>query len=267
MTIRTDIPYRPDSDDPQVNSLCRIDLYSPDQAAGAGGKPPLLVWFHGGGMENGDKATPESREVARRLTACGVMVAMANYRLSPATRFPGWLEDAAAALGWALDHAAGLGADPDAVFVGGNSAGAYLAAMLTVDERWLNAIGHSINELAGAIPMSGQMMTHFTLRKERGGWNGRSVSADEFAPIFHARADCPPMMLLIGDSDWPARLEENQFFVATFTKVAEHPDITLRVIPDRDHGGIFARCLEEGDPAGDAMLNFMQTRVRTQRQK
>lgn len=265
MSTQNDIPYRAGSGDPLVDSLCRLDLYRPDSSPAADKKPPLLVWFHGGGMENGDKAWPEWREVARRLAARGVMVAMANYRLSPATCFPGWLEDAATAVAWVLDNVTTLCADPNAVFVGGDSAGAYLAAMLTVDDRWLDATGHSINELAGAIPMSGQMMTHFTIRKERGPWNGLSVTADEFAPIFHARADCPPLLLFIGDNDWPARLEENQFFVATQTKVAGHPDTTLQVIPDRDHGSIFTRCLEDGDPTGEAMLEFMQSRVRTPR--
>lgn len=265
MTTRTDIPYRPESGDPLVDSLCRLDLYRPDSSPAADKQPPLLVWFHGGGMEGGDKAWPEWREVARRFASRGVMVALANYRLSPATRFPGWLEDAAAALAWALDNATQLGADVGAVFVGGDSAGAYLATMLTLDDRWLRATGHSIDELAGAIPMSGQMMTHFALRKERGPWNGLSVTADEFAPIYHARADCPPLLLLIGDNDWPARLEENQFFVATLNKVAGHLDATLQVIAGRDHGSIYTRCLELGDPAGEAILGFLQTRARPPR--
>ncbi|MFH1496909.1 MAG: alpha/beta hydrolase [Verrucomicrobiota bacterium] len=259
MSPHADIAYRSASNgEPLIDAFCRLDVYSPESSSVV--PPPLLVWFHGGGMEGGDKATPESRAFARRFAARGVTVAMANYRLSPATRFPGWLEDAAAAVAWALVNAARLGADANAIFVGGDSAGAYLAAMLALDERWLRAAGHATEELAGAIPMSGQMMTHFALHKERGPWNGRSVRADECAPIFHVRPDCPPLHLMIGDDDWPARLEENRFFVATQTKVAGHADTALQVIADRDHGSIFTRCLEPDDAAGEGMLAFMQTR-------
>jgi hypothetical protein len=53
-------------------------------------------------------------------------------------------------------------------------------------------------------------------------------------------------------------LEENQYFAAALTRVAKNKDVTLLVVPDRDHGTIVAKCLEPGDMAGKAMLDWMR---------
>jgi pimeloyl-ACP methyl ester carboxylesterase len=107
--------------------------------------------------------------------------------------------------------------------------------------------------------MSGQMTTHFTVRKERGVVDSRLlVAADEAAPIFYLRKDTPPILLILGDNDWPARLEENQYFAAALKKVCHNEQVSLVVVPDRDHGTIVAKCLEAGDPAGKAMLELMK---------
>ncbi len=80
---------------------------------------------------------------------------MADYRLYPEVRYPDFLRDSAAALAWGLSHAEGLGGNPQRVFVMGHSAGAYNAAMLALDARWLKATQHSPRELAGFIGLAG----------------------------------------------------------------------------------------------------------------
>jgi acetyl esterase/lipase len=84
-----------------------------------------------------------------------VLTLVADYRLYPEVRFPDFLDDSALALGWGLAHAAGLGGDPQRVFVMGHSAGGYNAAMLALDPRWLAATGHAPRELAGFIGLAG----------------------------------------------------------------------------------------------------------------
>ena len=76
-----------------------------------GGPHPLLVFFHGGGFVVGDLDTHDA--VCRLLCRHGgVARARVDYRLAPEHRFPAAVEDAVAALAWALEHAAELGADP-----------------------------------------------------------------------------------------------------------------------------------------------------------
>jgi acetyl esterase len=95
---------------------------------------PLMVYFHGGGFVIGDLDTHD--EPCRLLCRQAAMhVVSVNYRLAPEHRFPAAIEDAAAALEWAFAYAASLGADPARVCVGGDSAGANLAAVVSLMPR------------------------------------------------------------------------------------------------------------------------------------
>ena len=95
---------------------------------------PLLVWFHGGGFMLGDLDTAD--QPARMLCRYGdVHVLSVDYRLAPEHPFPAAVEDAVAAFAWAAEHADALGADPGRVTVGGDSAGANLAAVVAQQAR------------------------------------------------------------------------------------------------------------------------------------
>jgi acetyl esterase len=98
------------------------------------GPEPLLVWFHGGGFVVGDLDTAD--QPARMLCRYGdVHVLSVAYRLAPEHPFPAAVQDGLAAFAWAADHAAELGADPDRVAVGGDSAGGNLAAVVAQQAR------------------------------------------------------------------------------------------------------------------------------------
>lgn len=94
-------------------------------------QPPLLVWFHGGGWVTGDLDGNDA--VCHMLaSAAGAIVVSVDYRLAPEHPFPAPVEDAYAATRWAAEHASELGARPDAIAVGGASAGGNLAAAVAL---------------------------------------------------------------------------------------------------------------------------------------
>jgi acetyl esterase len=91
---------------------------------------PLLVFYHGGGWTIGDLDT---HDALCRLTCrdADVHVLSIDYRLAPEHRAPAAVDDAYAAFRWAHEHAGDLGAIPDKVAVGGDSAGGNLAAVVS----------------------------------------------------------------------------------------------------------------------------------------
>lgn len=231
---------------------CKLDLYLP-----AGAKAfPTLVWFHGGGLTAGERDKKETVGIARGLASCGLAVASVGYRLSPKVEFPSYVRDAAASFAWVKAHIAGHGGDPDRVFIGGHSAGGYLALMVALDPRYLRECGLERSAIAGAIPISGQTMTHYTVRKERG-LGKYTITADQAAPVYHAKKDTPPMLVLYADRDMPAREAENEYLVEIL-KATGNKRVQGLLIRDRDHGSVAHRIAEDGDPAREAILGFVR---------
>ena len=97
-------------------------------------KPPLIVYYHGGGFVVGSVDIFDSltREIAAET---GAIVVSVEYRLAPKYPYPAAVDDAFAALLWAADAAASLGADPNQLLVGGDSAGGNLAAVTALRAR------------------------------------------------------------------------------------------------------------------------------------
>jgi acetyl esterase len=95
---------------------------------------PLLVYYHGGGWVVGDLDTHDG--LCRFLAEySGCRVLSVDYRLAPEHPFPAPVEDAVAAFSWAHENAAELGADPDRIAVGGDSAGGNLSTALCLQLR------------------------------------------------------------------------------------------------------------------------------------
>jgi acetyl esterase/lipase len=249
VTVVENLAYKAGPSDYE-RERCRLDLYVPKDAKGA----PVLVWFHGGGLKGGDKTSGAA--VGRRFAAEGILVASVNYRLSPQATYPAYNEDAAAAVAWARAHAAEHGGDPARLFVSGHSAGGYLSAIVASDPSYLAKHGLPLSALAGAIPVSGQMDVHSTVREERG---VKEAAVDASAPLFHATADVPPMLLIAGGDDLPGRAALSVRFHEALAGKG-HKDVSLLVVGKRDHGTIASRIGREDDVVAAAMLRFLRER-------
>lgn len=212
--------------DQYMEERCVLDVYHPVKKSGFS----TVVWFHGGGLKGGNKEVPEA------LRREGIAVVAVNYRLSPKVSCPAYLEDAAAAIAWTFAHIEEFGGDRKKIYLAGHSAGGYLTSMLGLDRRYLLAQEIDANDLAGLFPLSGQTITHSTVRAERGIPRSRTV-VDEFAPAYHVRKDAPPMMLTTGgrNEDMAARWEEN-LYLARMMEVAGHKHTTLYELEGHDHG-------------------------------
>lgn len=257
--VLKNLPYKTgDTLTPYERERCFLDLYLPKGSPGFA----TLVWFHGGGLTAGRKDDTNTTRIAKSLAATGLAVAAVNYRLSPKATYPAYVEDAAAAVAWVYGHITQHGGNTNLVFVGGHSAGGYLTAMLGMDIRYLQKYDLPADALAGLIPVSGQLMTHYTIRAERG-IGKYNIIADEAAPIFYCRKDTPPMLVLYADKDMASRLEENQYFTAVL-RASGNKSVTEQLITEHDHSGIGNRLSEPDDQGRAALLEFIaaQTKIR-----
>ena len=179
-----------------VEQRQRLDIYRPaTQVAQA----PLVVFFYGGSWSSGERA--DYRFVGEALASRGIVAVVADYRLSPAVRYPVFLQDSAHALRWAFDHAADYGADPARVFVMGHSAGAYNAAMLALDKRWLKMVDLTPSRLAGWIGLAGPYdFLPIGDAQTRVAFSWPDTPADS-QPLVHASAASPRALLLAAEHD------------------------------------------------------------------
>ena len=103
-----------------------LDIYRPTAPSPA--LRPVILWIHGGGWQNGDKALPATRTAA--LVARGFVVASTNYRLTGTDPSPAQIFDCKAAVRFLRANAAQYGVDPNRIGVWGSSAGGHLVAHL-----------------------------------------------------------------------------------------------------------------------------------------
>ena len=148
-----------------------LDIYLPEVSEFS-----VFVFFHGGGLERGNKTKAE--RFAKYLTDKGVAVVSANYRLYPDAKYPEFIEDAAEAVYWVSENINNYG-KCEKMFVGGSSAGGYLSMMLCFDSRWLSAFGKLKVPVAGYFHNAGQPTCHFNVLEKEKGLSKKRVIIDK----------------------------------------------------------------------------------------
>lgn len=227
--ITKNIPYYPDSissKNPYIKEQCLLDIYKPIGKSNA----PVIVWFHGGGLTGGTK------EIPKDLLDYGYLIVSIEYRLSPKVKAPGYIEDAAAGTAWVFNNIASYEGNVKQIFLSGHSAGGYLDLMIGLENKWLAKYNINTNAIAGLIPLSPQVITHYTIRDENNVSKYQPL-IDTYAPVYHIKKDTPPLVLITGDREKEllGRYEENAYFFRMM-KLIENPRVKLFELEGFDHG-------------------------------
>lgn len=235
----------------------RYDLYRPAGSAPAGGWP-LVLFFYGGAWNRGERA--EYRFVGEALATRGILVMVADYRLYPAVRYPDFLRDGALATAHALAMAPGWGANPQRLVLMGHSAGAYNAAMLALDERWLHEAGVRRRQLAGWIGLAGPYdFLPISTPEVQAVFRHPAVPPDT-QPIGHvAGAPALPALLAAGLADERVNPLRNTRQLAQALQ-GQGAAVRLREYAGLDHGrvlGALARPLQGLAPVLDDVVAFV----------
>lgn len=247
LTIQRDVVFDP------ANGL-KLDVFRPN---GQATDRPIITFFFGGFWQFGGKDEIQNQMLAIRLARRGAIVILPDYRLYPTVRFPDFIEDGARAVAWARDHAAELGGSPDRIFVAGHSAGAYIAAMLATDGRYLAAHGMSNARLGGAIGLAGPYGSWFTTNITLGSIFTRATPA-EVLPETFVSADTPPMLLMSGGADMLTRPSDSQTLARQVRRAGGQAE--ARIYPLIGHVGIMMLTpwLPSMAPVVDDMIRFVR---------
>src|SRR5688572_31235085 len=144
LIVKQDIPYA-ESGDPRQ----KLDLYAPEVARNL----PVVFWIHGGGWQTGDRTNVQVKPQA--FVDKGFVFVSTGYRLLPDVDMVTIFRDVAKSVRWVHDHVAKHGGDPKRILVMGHSAGAQLAALICIDDRYLKAERLSLNIIKGCVPLDG----------------------------------------------------------------------------------------------------------------
>ncbi|MFZ6846136.1 alpha/beta hydrolase [Undibacterium sp. RuTC16W] len=171
----------------------KLDIYAPAHVP-SGSSVPVVVFFYGGTWNSGQRA--DYLFVAEALTSRGILCVLADYRLYPQVRYPTFIQDGALAIAYVNKEIQRYGGDPSRLFVMGHSAGAYNAAMLALDPRWLAEVGMQPSIFRGLIGLAGPYdfipITNV---------DARPVffypdTPRESQPVHHVSASAPPSLLI-----------------------------------------------------------------------
>ncbi len=225
----------------------RLDVY---RRRGASGPAPTLIFVHGGGWVTGDKRA-QGLLTLHRMAARGWTCLNINYRLSPRATFPEHLIDVKQAIRWARGEGRAHGCDPSFVALAGGSAGAHLASLAALTPN-------RADYQPGFAPVDTSVQACvayygvFDFVDRHGHWPHRvfryllarlvmkkrldddRAAYDEASPIAQVSDRAPPFLVLHGDRDTLAPVDEGRTFVRALRSVSRAP-VVYAELPGAQH--------------------------------
>lgn len=216
-TVRKDIAYATPGHERQV-----LDVYSPANAE----KRPVIFWIHGGGWQAGDKSSVQGKP--QFFLNQGFVFVSTNYRLLPSVEMDVIVRDVAKSVRWVHEHIHEMGGDPQQIYIMGHSAGAQLAALICIDDRYLKAEGVALTSVKGCVPVDGDtydipaiIETAETRRRVHGLPQAKFGHREKFGNTPDRHRDFSAVTHVAKDKAIPPFL---------ILHVAEHPDTSAQAL-------------------------------------
>ena len=266
--LTADVPYLKNGHPRHV-----LDIYTPEKQAR--NSLPVVFWIHGGGWQTGDKGDVSLKP--KVLAERGMIFVSTNYRLLPEVTMDELVGDVASSLGWVHRNIARYGGDPRQIIVGGHSAGAQLAALICIDDKYLKKEGVPFEVLKGCIPIDGdtydipkiiQTAEHrqavyggkmFTFGHRQKFGNDPEKHVD-FSAVTHVTKGkrIPPFLILYFSGNPDTRAQAQR--LASVLKAA---DVPTRAYGKRDtnHSRLNNDLGKPGDPATKEFYRFLDPLV------
>lgn len=216
----------------------QLDVYAPET-----GQPgaPVAIFIYGGGWNSG--ARGEYVWAGKALAAGGFVTVVPDYRLVPEVQFPTFIDDVALAVKWAVDNIAAHGGDPSRIVLVGHSAGAYNAAMLALDPRYLEAVGVDRGRIKAFAGLAGPYYFPNLDGPILSRTFGSAADDRVYQTLDYAAAGSPAAFLVAGDADKTVRPRNTERLAAAL----------------RDKGVEVESHIYPGESHADVLLNLSRT--------
>lgn len=207
-----------------------LDIYVPDTI---GHPATTIVFFYGGSWQTGNKEM--YRFVGQAFASKGYITVIVNYRLYPEVYFPAFIQDGAQALTWVHDNIHNYQGNGDNLFLAGHSAGAYIAAMLSMNGEYLTAVHGKLTWIKGTIGIAGPYdFLPFTDAKIKAIFS--HFPDKKTQPIHYVHGGLSPFLLITGDKDKQV-LPKNTYEL-DYQLVKAGVRVEKIIYPDIGHVGI-----------------------------
>lgn len=239
----------------------RLDVYTTDDAKDW----PIMIWIHGGGWKQGDKAGVQAKPVAF-IDHKFIFVSI-NYRFIPEVTVQDMAGDVAKAIHWVHDHASDMGGDAEKLFIAGHSAGAHLAALVAVDESYLKAEGMSLADLKGCVPVDTavyDLVSQLKNVQANRAATYRTVFGDDpaiqakLSPIIHVAngKGIPPFLILHVADRQDSTAQSN-----AFARALKQAGVSASTVPakGKNHGSINVDLGNPDDKPTASLFNFLKS--------
>jgi acetyl esterase/lipase len=238
--------------------LNTLDIYVPDYSQTQNTPVPVVIFFYGGCWGGCTVFNKEHyRFVAQALTSNKFITVIGDYRRYPDALFPEIINDSKQIVEWVNTHISHYHGDPNRVFLMGHSAGAHLAAMLTLNENYL--ANETYQSIKGFIGLAGPYdFLPFTEPYQQTIFGPVEKYAAS-QPINFVNGNEPPLLLLQGDQDKTV-LPKNAKNLNQKIKLMEGSS-QLQLYPNLDHSDILAALaifIRDNSPVLNDIIDFLE---------
>jgi len=236
----------------------RYDVYRPLDSLGKPltGQHPVVVFVHGGSWESGNKRLYEW--MGQSLAKQGILAILPNYGVMPDRRFPGFVEDAAAALAHARERVSEWGGDTTRFVLMGHSAGAHIAALVAFNPQYLAAHNLAPGVLSGFVGLSGPYDFIYDTPLLRRTFGGTAEEERAAQPIAFVSAHAPRTLLVMGREDTTVNPRNTVSLAARMREIGAPVE---EMWVSGTHGvtvGAFARIYRADNPIVERVLRFVR---------
>ena len=224
-----------------------LDIYTPVNAVD---DAPIVVFIHGGGWRGGSKDKYEF--IGQSFTKAGYTVVVPNYRLYPQVKFPEFVNDAAKVVAFTQKRFG------KPMVVTGHSAGAQIASLVVLDERYLQAQGITpCRAISGWAGFAGPY--DFKVFQEPYTSIFPRAARTDMLPITFANSAEIPSLLLVGKADTTVKPDQTRRMEAALDLSGTHTNALY--VDNKTHGGILAAMSisprPDSSPVRPTMMKFV----------